>query len=111
MKVHVFIRYVDNLCWSRNVPYPLAANHYTVKAVAKVDDNEKIVSYFSRNSTPATAIYGSLEYLSKQYGFQCSYNMKFDEYKDSDGLKITITRHSSHLLPSSRINFLKPFPQ
>lgn len=61
------------------------------KSNGKVDDNEKIVSYFSPNSTPAAAIYGSLEYLSNIYGFQCSYNLGFDEYTDSDGLKITIT--------------------
>ena len=91
MKIHIFIRYVDNLCWSRNVPYPLAANHYTVKAVAKVDDHEKIVSYFSHNSAPSAAIYKSLEYLSKVYGFPCSYNMGFADYKDKDGEKITIS--------------------
>ena len=91
MKIHIFIRYVDNLCWSRHVPYPLAANHYTVKAVAKVDDHEKIVSYFSQKSSPAMAIYESLEYLSKIHGFTCSYTMPFDEYKDKDGEKITIS--------------------
>ncbi len=90
MNINIYIRYVDNIKWNSKIPPSLSAVHYTVKAMAKVDDNEKIVSYFSRNSTPATAIYGSLEYLSKQYGFQCSYNMGFDEYKDSDGLKITI---------------------
>ena len=95
MNINIYIRYVDNIKWNSKIPPSLSAAHYTVKAMAKVDDNEKIVSYFSRNSTPASAIYGSLEYLSKLYGFQCLYNMKFDEYKDSDGLKIIIT-HAQH---------------
>ncbi len=82
MNISIYIRYVDNLKWNDRVSYPLACDHYTVKARAKVDDNEIIVSYFSRKSTPAFAIYKSLEYLSKRHGFPCSYGMRFDEYKN-----------------------------
>ena len=91
MNINIYIRYVDNIKWNDKIPPSLSAAHYTVKAMAKVYDNEKIVSYFCRNSTPASAIYGSLKYLSKQYGFQCSYNMRFADYKDKDGVKITIS--------------------
>jgi hypothetical protein len=92
MNISIYISYVDNLKWNDRVSYPLACDHYTVKARAKVDDNEIIVSFFSRKSTPAFAIYKSLEYLSKIHEFPCSYSMCFDEYKDKYGIIINHTK-------------------